>query len=226
MSFTKKLQLKRGGEAVSPVVGVMLMLVVTIIIAAVVSAFAGGLTKTTDNPPSIAMDVAIKNTGYASGSFMTFDVRSTSEPIPTKNIKIVTSYVSGSGVAGGNTTGFGINSPNSIINSVFYQSPIGFGSGITAAGSNQVTDPSSGSFDANQNFGNYTLTPGTTMECFPSTSYGTANQYMYSTISTDGMNAVLGKSWNATRPGDVITVDVIHIPSGKVIFSKDVVVSG
>ena len=32
-------------HAVSPVVGVMLMLVVTIIIAAVVSAFAGGLSS-------------------------------------------------------------------------------------------------------------------------------------------------------------------------------------
>ena len=207
----------------SPVVGVMLMLVVTIIIAAVVSAFAGGLTKTTDNPPSLAMDVAIKNTGFASGSSLIFDVRSTSEPIPTKYLKIVTSYVTGSGVAGGNTTGAGINAPNT---AGTYQSPIGFGSGVIAAGSNQVTDPSSGSFDVNQNFGNYTLTPGTTLESFPSTSYGSITPYTYPAGSTDGMNAVLGTNWNATRPGDVITVEVIHIPSGKVIFSKDVVVSG
>ncbi|ABS56887.1 hypothetical protein Mboo_2373 [Methanoregula boonei 6A8] len=38
-------------NAVSPVVGVMLMLVVTIIIAALVSAFAGGMAKTSDKPP-------------------------------------------------------------------------------------------------------------------------------------------------------------------------------
>ena len=38
-------------SAVSPVIGVMLMLVVTIIIAAVVSAFAGGLTGTETKPP-------------------------------------------------------------------------------------------------------------------------------------------------------------------------------
>jgi len=37
--------------AVSPVVGVMLMLVVTIIIAAIVSAFAGGLAGTTHKTP-------------------------------------------------------------------------------------------------------------------------------------------------------------------------------
>ncbi len=44
-----------GNEAVSPVVGVMLMLVVTIIIAGVVSAFAGGLTDSTDKAPQVML---------------------------------------------------------------------------------------------------------------------------------------------------------------------------
>nr|WP_319377848.1 type IV pilin [uncultured Methanocorpusculum sp.] len=38
----------KSQDAVSPVVGVMLMLVVTIVIAAVVSAFAGGLVTSTE----------------------------------------------------------------------------------------------------------------------------------------------------------------------------------
>lgn len=42
-------------KAVSPVVGVMLMLVVTIIIAAVVSAFSGGLVKSTDKAPQLTI---------------------------------------------------------------------------------------------------------------------------------------------------------------------------
>ena len=42
-------------SAVSPVVGVMLMLVVTIIIAAVVSAFAGGLTSDTVKAPQASL---------------------------------------------------------------------------------------------------------------------------------------------------------------------------
>ncbi|ADN35404.1 conserved hypothetical protein [Methanolacinia petrolearia DSM 11571] len=42
-------------SGVSPVVGVMLMLVVTIVIAAVVSAFAGGLTGETSKSPQIAL---------------------------------------------------------------------------------------------------------------------------------------------------------------------------
>ncbi|MDO8871141.1 MAG: type IV pilin N-terminal domain-containing protein [Methanoregula sp.] len=42
-------------EAVSPVVGVMLMLVVTIIIAAVVSAFAGGMHTSTEKAPQLTI---------------------------------------------------------------------------------------------------------------------------------------------------------------------------
>jgi len=44
-------------SAVSPVVGVMLMLVVTIIIAAVVSAFAGGMGSEQKKTPQITMNV-------------------------------------------------------------------------------------------------------------------------------------------------------------------------
>ncbi len=49
-------------EAVSPVVGVMLMLVVTIIIAGVVSAFAGGLTDTTSKTPQISLKATYSQT--------------------------------------------------------------------------------------------------------------------------------------------------------------------
>jgi FlaG/FlaF family flagellin (archaellin) len=47
--------INRKDDAVSPVIGVMLMLVVTIIIAAVVSAFAGGLSDGTDKAPQASI---------------------------------------------------------------------------------------------------------------------------------------------------------------------------
>lgn len=47
--------------AVSPVVGVMLMLVVTIIIAAVVSAFSGGMAQTTSKTPQINIGLEAHN---------------------------------------------------------------------------------------------------------------------------------------------------------------------
>ena len=48
-------------HAVSPVVGVMLMLVVTIIIAAIVSAFAGGLATGTSKAPQMTMTATFSN---------------------------------------------------------------------------------------------------------------------------------------------------------------------
>lgn len=46
-------------EAVSPVVGVMLMLVVTLIIAGVVSAFGGGLVSTTSATPQASLSSSL-----------------------------------------------------------------------------------------------------------------------------------------------------------------------
>jgi FlaG/FlaF family flagellin (archaellin) len=51
-------------SAVSPVVGVMLMLVVTIIIAAVVSAFSGGLSQTTSKAPQINIGAEVRDNAY------------------------------------------------------------------------------------------------------------------------------------------------------------------
>lgn len=48
-------------RAVSPVVGVMLMLVVTIIIAAVVSGFAGGLSESTAKAPQLSIGAVVHN---------------------------------------------------------------------------------------------------------------------------------------------------------------------
>lgn len=51
-------------DAVSPVVGVMLMLVVTIIIAAVVSAFAGGLGASSSKAPQLSIGAEARDGSY------------------------------------------------------------------------------------------------------------------------------------------------------------------
>ena len=69
MHLQKRLTRKKGDEAISPVVGVMLMLVVTIIIAAVVSGSAGNLVAaSSQKAPTLSMDVKILNTGYGWGA--------------------------------------------------------------------------------------------------------------------------------------------------------------
>ena len=52
-----------GTDAVSPVVGVMLMLVVTIIIAAVVSAFSGGLSSSQAKVPQATIQASYSQSG-------------------------------------------------------------------------------------------------------------------------------------------------------------------
>ncbi len=77
--------MKRRDDAVSPVIGVMLMLVVTIIIAAVISGFAGGLVGSQEAAPSASFDVSMTDKS------IDLTVRSNSEDIPSKNIMIVLS---------------------------------------------------------------------------------------------------------------------------------------
>ena len=50
-------------DAVSPVIGVMLMLVVTIVIAAVVAAFAGGIATDTEPTPSVVLEATVYDMG-------------------------------------------------------------------------------------------------------------------------------------------------------------------
>jgi hypothetical protein len=38
------------------------------------------------------------------------------------------------------------------------------------------------------------------------------------------MQAVLGKNWENLRAGDEVTVTVLHTPTGKVIWQKNVIV--
>ncbi|OPY37808.1 MAG: hypothetical protein A4E35_01090 [Methanoregula sp. PtaU1.Bin051] len=229
-----------GDDAVSPVVGVMLMLVVTIIIAAVVSAFAGGMGKTTEKAPSATLKVNIVNDGTWGGSHFHVDVLGVSEPIPTKDIKIVTSWRNASGISGGsvvtgpNTTG----SPNTHTSSTAswpYHSPLGFGPGVPSAWN------SSGKYALEQMWGNYSLMANTRLHNSAygySSSYGgygvtpqtrftytDGTAYVYGT-DWDAMQAILGYNWNILRPGDIVNVKFVHIPTGRIIYDGKVPVEG
>lgn len=212
MSQTKRIKNKSQQEAVSPVVGVMLMLVVTIIIAAVVSAFSGGLIGgNNQKTPTLAMDVSIANTGSAATSGFSAKVLSISEPTTTKNLKITTSWVTKIKDASVGTVDEVITGGAETISSV----PYGFGPGIV--GDISLTSP----YEPCQYFGNFTLTQGTGLVVEPLSDYefGTGS-------SSTGMVDILGENWDQLRQGDVVTVRVIHVPTGKAIFQRDVAVTG
>jgi len=226
MHFLKRLSRKNGEEAVSPVIGVMLMLVVVIIIAAVVSAFAGNTISGTQKAPSANVEIHVKNGGTASTSYFTMKVLGVSDPIPTKNLKVVTSWSttsSGTAVSGGNTTIAGLASANYDGSTVAaFSVPTGYGAGVTDW-ANSTSHP------AGAQWGNFTWTAGTTCSDSPSSDYGSSPQasFSYSTHSgIDPVQAILGGQWNSLRQGDIVTVRVIHIPSGKEIVDQQVVVEG
>ena len=201
MHYLKRMTQKKGEDAVSPVVGVMLMLVVTIIIAAVVSAFAGGLVGGQQKSPTLSMTVKIANTGSYIGSGFSANVNSVSQPISTSQTKIVTSWSTtmknnasvdligtslanvpdGSMITGGNTS-----LPNSV-NVQVYQgmrtstvtdwatAPFGMSQAIIAAGQDNPTDPQGSSATAYQKpgwFGQYTLEQGVSLFAYPYGSNG------------------------------------------------------
>jgi len=234
-------------DGVSPVVGVMLMLVVTIIIAAVVSGFSGGLLGSGNNQmaPTMTMDIKVANTGSWVGSGFSATVTGTSEPVQTKDIKIITAWkkkdISGNIIVGGNISYGQPLWGAYTCQTAIYQPPYGFGPGID--GDQRLTKP----YESPQWFGNYTLVQGTGLAAFPdgaadnentidgvfgesaATGYGVDTKFEYTPdppAVADPAQMVLGGDWYLLRAGDSVSVSVIHVPTGKVILNKDVMVTG
>jgi len=85
-------KIRRDCRAVSPVVGVMLMLIVTVILAAVVNSFAGGLAGTQKKTPQASFDVKIRSketTGYWPEFVMK---HLGGDPVDTDSVKLVTKW--------------------------------------------------------------------------------------------------------------------------------------
>jgi FlaG/FlaF family flagellin (archaellin) len=252
MHYSKRMIERKGEDAVSPVVGVMLMLVVTIIIAAVVSAFAGGLVSTNkDKAPTISMDVAIQNHGSFSNSFFNAKVTGVSQPIPSNQLKLVTTWGNNgtttvsTTIPGASVTNWTWNHHGS--NVYIIGAPWGFGPGVTSANDGIPNA-------VQQQFGNYTVESGTVLNAYPagqsggfiddtspaSSGYGVTSPYTYtysglpyynggSTTATgqnvDGMQSVLGFGWENLTAGNTVNVQLVYMPTGSVIYNHNVVVS-
>ena len=77
--------------AVSPVIGVMLMLVVTIVIAALVSSFASGITTSQDRAPVVTLDVKISAAEGGMSKYVQIEHLG-GETLKLGEVRIVTSY--------------------------------------------------------------------------------------------------------------------------------------
>lgn len=199
-------------HAVSPVVGVMLMLVVTIIIAAVVSAFAGGMGGTQQKAPQASINVEIMyNTDLGmgmTGSRMTF-THMGGDSIPTKDITIITYYTNKSGYT--NKHQQTATSSSSDLYSAYagYKQIVPFSSDVKQgmAGNKPHLD-----------FGNYTWSTGGVLST--GGDPGTADLLG---INDGSSPHKIGDTDFGT--GSVVDVKILHVPSGKYIFDKEVVVA-
>ncbi|MBQ3718405.1 MAG: type IV pilin N-terminal domain-containing protein [Methanomicrobium sp.] len=220
---------KERESAVSPVVGVMLMLVVTIIIAATVSAFAGGLVGTSEKAPQAAFDVKIVAGSYGPDQE---DIRMTishigGDAIDTARTKVITSWA--------NKTNPEVVNFRETTALPFSETPQEYMTGkyvnlsLTDANVNYTKKyqepyfvipkdmPADGEGEeVSLWFGNFILHAGEVMKVESSTSYWNTNGYNdHSVIKNAKM--LTGK--------DVVNVKLIDIPTGTVIFEKDVYVT-
>lgn len=223
-----------NGRAVSPVVGVMLMLVVTIIIAAVVSAFAGGLSSGAKETPQASIDVKIATNDFQ------FKLIS-GDPIPTKDLAIITYYTNSTGytyrheqtsLSDGtslygeqNYSSYGVyggfdysnfTSVNSIAR-VPFLNDMRYG---YAGGKADVSGGSELTKNLYPDFGNFTWNPGDVM-CTNGVS-GVADLLGINDQSTTTAHIITDPDFG---PGSVVDVKILHIPSGRYLFDKEVVVS-
>jgi len=229
-------------DGVSPVVGVMLMLVVTIIIAAVVSAFSGGMMEGSEKSPTLSMDIKIANTGSWVGSGFSATVTGVSAPISTADLRLSTSWSvkdeDGNTVVGGSTISPGVTKGYDDVPGA----PFGFGNGVS--GSQNLTFP----YSVGQFYGNYTLVGGTTMLAAPwgakpddpdavggaagtghqdSKGYGIDTPYENEDDAGvyDAAEFVLGENWEDLRAGDSVQVNIVYLPTGKVILDRTIKVT-
>ncbi len=192
-------------DAVSPVVGVMLMLVVTIIIAAVVSGFAGGLAGGTKSAPSASIDVKfMKDDGGMGPAYvetkMVFEHLS-GDSIPTKDLNIITYYTLSNGTVLKHTQTSTRDGMDLYGHGTYTRVPLLNDMSLGYSGDNPAKD-----------FGNYTWKTGDVL----------------SSGSDIGTSAILGFDITDNsyefKSGSVVDVKILHAPSGKYILDKEVIV--
>jgi len=200
-------------SAVSPVIGVMLMLVVTIIIAAFVAAFAGGSVDSASVAPSASFDVNIlSGQGDAKDQYVMLIKHLGGDSIPSGDLQIISYYTSAdgkqvlSGSIGRTTPAIAAGQIAESAVKIPYLADIAIG----APG------------EEGTNFGQYDFNAGDVIST--GNSKGTAVALFGTLTSQVGtVNADTFKNYGFKK-GSTVEVEIIHTPSQKSIFKKQVAV--
>ena len=202
----------RNEDAVSPVVGVMLMLVVTIIIAAVVSGFASGIGATSQAAPATSLGVSVSAASNDISKYVVIENLG-GESIPTKDLRIVSTFTCPDFVRKNAISNAGKVIKHTIDGSL---EPIAANDLVTDTGivdypwAAQVTNNDNivNTRTADRTFGTAVLTPGSSIQFDRSYFLG---------FDTDEQVTMYGFAGDGT-----VHITIVHIPSQKVIFDKDV----
>jgi len=98
-------------SAVSPVIGIMLMLIITVVLAAIISGYVGGMSDTKSRPPQLVMQTEVTKGNSVNVSM---NIISAGEGIPTRDLKLITTWRHGN-EQGGNSTLPGSEYPRGLI---------------------------------------------------------------------------------------------------------------
>jgi len=199
-------------DAVSPVIGVMLMLVVTIIIAAFVSVFAGNAFGNTETTPSAAIDVKIMSDGGSDhNQYVMLIEHPGGSSIPTSDMRIICYYTPPAST--GKTMQRGeVTSSTSAVTGMVVN-----GETIPSVDVPYLNDVALGKpGDTGTNFGDFSFSSGDVM----------------STGSSEGTRVLLGFDMTTAAArdsfgfgrGSAVDVEIVHLPSQKVLYSGQVIV--
>ncbi|MEA1984584.1 MAG: type IV pilin N-terminal domain-containing protein, partial [Euryarchaeota archaeon] len=223
----------------SPVIGVMLMLIVTVILAAAVGSHTSGMLTSTSPAPMatfevhIARDMSTQVDGQNTTISYMYIKEVTGNSIPTTDLRIVTDNPH----ARGNVTIMEI-SPG--MENTYYRSSYpsqlaensGYRAGTSPYWSNREGEVFGlGSEDSRaRNFGNYTLRSGVCMVADEYGGYtggtwdpmdGEYDMAIGLPTTATGMQACFA-DWDSVSTGDIVNVRIMHIPSRTMLFRSDV----
>ena len=221
---------KKSDDAVSPVVGVMLMIVITVVIAAVITTFATGVTSDAEAAPVAVLDVEIYEYYQAldSSGGPDFHISHISgDPIDTKDITIQLSWEHNG------KSYFSTYSADSF--KANYPTGVNGGGGVrmqpmyvkTPVTEDMRKEYGTGSF-YDYYFGDVILESGmrltATADFLTKDQKNTQSDYMDIIFNNGDIISTEKGIMDALPKDTAVQVTILHVPSNKAVYDKEVVV--
>ncbi len=233
---------KKSDDAVSPVIGVMLMLVVTVVIATAVTIFATGVVGETEPAPVAVLDVEIFSNVFALDNGLSspdfWITHLSGDAVDTKDIEIRLSWTHDGCSHYSTYSAEGCYDKYPITTNRWNIEEPGIKTSYLGVGMNRKQPMyvkmvgGEGGFGLDHYFGDVVLTPGLKLtasaDCINYGSYSasyTKSPFMdiifdNGEIHTDDGDGIM----EHLKAGTAVDVMIVHLPSNKAIYDNTVVV--